>query len=159
MWIIAYEEGANGKDPSFVQNSSEVLSNSHELLCIWLQNQHVMCFSLCQHPSGNLFASGQIGKDPFVCVWDSNSCEVKSLLQNGHQRGISAIDFSNDGTVNFSPYISVTKLCFGLEIGRCWAPHFCRVCPSQLTIVMSRISRNVYEVTISFCNGSTNVQF
>ena len=56
--------------------------------------------SLCQHPSGDLFASGQIGKDPFVCVWDSKDCEVKSLLQNGHQRGISALDFSHDGTVS-----------------------------------------------------------
>ena len=46
-----------------------------------------------------MVATGQVGKTPFVCVWDSSSLDTVSILQGGHERGIAAIAFSGDGKV------------------------------------------------------------
>ena len=51
------------------------------------------------HPDKNLVAMAQIGKEPFVCVWDSSSLETVSILQGGHERGTTALAFSNQGNV------------------------------------------------------------
>ena len=58
--------------------------------------------SLALHPDKNLVATAQIGKEPFVCVWDSTSLETVSILQGGHERGITALAFSNEGNVNLA---------------------------------------------------------
>ena len=44
-------------------------------------------------------ATGQVGKAPFICVWDSATVETVSILQGGHERGVAAIGFSGDGNV------------------------------------------------------------
>ena len=59
------------------------------------------CFnSLALHPEKRLVATGQIGKDPFICVWDSGTLKTESILQGEHQRGITALSFSGDGNVS-----------------------------------------------------------
>ena len=61
--------------------------------------------SLALHPNKTLVATAQIGKDPYICVWDSVTMETVSILQGGHQRGIATICFSGDGEVCAScPY-------------------------------------------------------
>jgi len=56
--------------------------------------------SLALHPEKRLVATGQIGKDPFICVWDSSTLKTLSILQGGHDRGITALSFSGDGNVS-----------------------------------------------------------
>lgn len=56
--------------------------------------------SLALHPEKRFVATGQIGKDPFICVWDSKTLKTESILQGEHQRGITALSFSGDGNVN-----------------------------------------------------------
>jgi len=58
--------------------------------------------SLALHPEKRLVATGQIGKDPFICVWDSSTLKTRSILQGGHKRGITALSFSGDGNVRLS---------------------------------------------------------
>ena len=66
---------------------------------IWLLRSDSSC-SLALHPEKRLVATGQIGKDPFICVWDSRILKTESILQGEHQRGITALSFSGDGNVN-----------------------------------------------------------
>eukprot|EP00795_Rhopilema_esculentum_P003114 gene3114-1413_t len=54
--------------------------------------------SLALHPEGTLVATGQVGKDPYICVWDSVTCETVSILKDAHQRGISCLTFNSVGT-------------------------------------------------------------
>jgi len=61
---------------------------------------HTHTHSLALHPSKTLVASGQVGKSPFICVWDSISLDTISILQGGHERGIAALGFSGDGNVS-----------------------------------------------------------
>ncbi len=55
--------------------------------------------SLAIHPDKNLIATGQIGKDPYICVWNSKTGETVSILQGGHERGVGTLGFSADGNV------------------------------------------------------------
>ncbi|XP_053730292.1 echinoderm microtubule-associated protein-like 6 isoform X1 [Synchiropus splendidus] len=53
--------------------------------------------SLALHPERSLVATGQVGKEPFVCVWDTFSVQTVSLLRDGHSHGIACLAFSADG--------------------------------------------------------------
>ncbi|XP_029927079.1 echinoderm microtubule-associated protein-like 6 isoform X2 [Myripristis murdjan] len=53
--------------------------------------------SLALHPERLLVATGQVGKEPYVCVWDSFSVQTVSLLRDGHTHGIACLTFSSDG--------------------------------------------------------------
>ena len=61
---------------------------------------YTLASSLALHPEKRLVATGQIGKDPFICVWDSQTLKTESILQGEHQRGITALSFSGDGSVS-----------------------------------------------------------
>ena len=61
---------------------------------------HTHTHSLALHPSKTLVASGQVGKSPFICVWDTTSLDTVSILQGGHERGVAALGFSGDGNVS-----------------------------------------------------------
>ena len=49
--------------------------------------------SLAQHADQHLVATGQVGKAPFICVWDTRTCEHVSILKDNHERGIATLDF------------------------------------------------------------------
>ncbi|EDO48487.1 predicted protein, partial [Nematostella vectensis] len=53
--------------------------------------------SLALHPEKVLVATGQVGKDPYICVWDSHSTETVSILKDAHQRGITCLAFNPSG--------------------------------------------------------------
>ena len=50
------------------------------------------CLSLQDH-----IATGQVGKDPPIHVWDVGTLETLSILKGHHQRGVCAVAFSSDG--------------------------------------------------------------
>ena len=52
----------------------------------------ILC--LCVHPTDNLVATGQIGRDPTIHVWNAATVETVSILQGQHYRGVCAVDFS-----------------------------------------------------------------
>ncbi|XP_072293600.1 echinoderm microtubule-associated protein-like 6 isoform X2 [Eucyclogobius newberryi] len=53
--------------------------------------------SLALHPERSLVATGQVGKEPYVCVWDTFTVQTVSLLRDGHTHGIACLAFSADG--------------------------------------------------------------
>ncbi|XP_055018852.1 echinoderm microtubule-associated protein-like 6 [Boleophthalmus pectinirostris] len=53
--------------------------------------------SLALHPERSLVATGQVGKEPYVCVWDTFTAQTVSLLREGHTHGIACLAFSADG--------------------------------------------------------------
>ena len=55
--------------------------------------------SLALHPEKVLVATGQVGKEPYICVWDSQTLETASILKDGHQRGITCLAFNQSGVV------------------------------------------------------------
>ena len=55
--------------------------------------------SLAMHPEREIIATGQVGKDPSICVWSSTTCELLAELKGFHQRAVCALSF--DGTGKF----------------------------------------------------------
>ena len=53
----------------------------------------ILCLAL--HPKKSLVATGQIGRDPTVHVWNVETMETMSILQGQHSRGVCAVDFSS----------------------------------------------------------------
>ncbi|XP_071401705.1 echinoderm microtubule-associated protein-like 6, partial [Centroberyx affinis] len=55
----------------------------------------ILCLST--HPLKDYAATGQVGRDPAIHVWDIQTLKCLSLLKGFHQRGVCALDFSADG--------------------------------------------------------------
>ncbi|KAL5463172.1 hypothetical protein EMCRGX_G032049 [Ephydatia muelleri] len=89
---------ANGEVVYFVAGTGIVLNAAERKQRFFLGHSDDI-ISLALHPAKALVATGQIGKNPFVCVWDTVSLETVSLLQGGHERGVAALAFSGDGTL------------------------------------------------------------
>jgi echinoderm microtubule-associated protein-like 6 len=53
--------------------------------------------SLSIHPLKNYVATGQIGRDPHIHVWDIETMRTLSVLKGQHFRGICSLNFSADG--------------------------------------------------------------
>lgn len=70
------------------------------ILCSFSCDDCVVFFSsLTLHPDRALVATGQTGKSPYICVWDSNSLNTLSILKGGHTHGVGAVSFDKDGNV------------------------------------------------------------
>uniref|UniRef100_A0A8C8VLX9 EMAP like 5 n=1 Tax=Pelusios castaneus TaxID=367368 RepID=A0A8C8VLX9_9SAUR len=53
--------------------------------------------SLALHPERVLVATGQVGKEPYICVWDSYTVQTISILKDVHTHGIACLAFDLDG--------------------------------------------------------------
>ncbi|KAM9714304.1 echinoderm microtubule-associated protein-like 5 isoform 3-T3 [Dama dama] len=55
----------------------------------------VLCLAV--HPVRDLVATGQVGRDPSIHIWDTETTKPLSILKGYHQYGVCAVDFSADG--------------------------------------------------------------
>nr|XP_053632744.1 echinoderm microtubule-associated protein-like 5 [Cherax quadricarinatus] len=55
----------------------------------------ILCLDV--HPGGEFVASGQVGREATVHVWDAREVCMISLLEGGHTVGVVSVNFSGDG--------------------------------------------------------------
>uniref|UniRef100_H2YU30 Anaphase-promoting complex subunit 4 WD40 domain-containing protein n=1 Tax=Ciona savignyi TaxID=51511 RepID=H2YU30_CIOSA len=53
--------------------------------------------SLALHPHEQLVATGQVGKEPYICVWNAKTMETVSILKDQHTHGVASLMFSHSG--------------------------------------------------------------
>lgn len=53
--------------------------------------------SIALHPDETIVATGQVGKHPLICLWNSVTLETLRILQGFHERAVNSLSFSNDG--------------------------------------------------------------
>uniref|UniRef100_A0A8C9CAS3 EMAP like 6 n=1 Tax=Phocoena sinus TaxID=42100 RepID=A0A8C9CAS3_PHOSS len=53
--------------------------------------------SLALHPDKTLVATGQVGKEPYICIWDSYNVQTVSILKDVHTHGVACLAFDSDG--------------------------------------------------------------
>ncbi|KAG2444303.1 hypothetical protein HXX76_001060 [Chlamydomonas incerta] len=92
----------------FYTAGGEVVYNTAGVGVVYNKAQHTQRFFLghdddilCTaiHPDRTTVATGQLGKSPCVCVWDSVTCrQISKLPFSRDDRGIQALAFSPDGT-------------------------------------------------------------
>ncbi len=56
-------------------------------------------YSLALHPERVLVATGQVGKEPYICVWDSYTVQTVSILKDVHSHGVACLAFDLEGQV------------------------------------------------------------
>ncbi|KAL7992619.1 hypothetical protein Chor_016875 [Crotalus horridus] len=55
--------------------------------------------SLALHPDRVLVATGQVGKEPYICVWDTYTVQTVSVMKDVHTHGIACLAFDVDGQI------------------------------------------------------------
>ncbi|CAL8272598.1 unnamed protein product [Merluccius merluccius] len=55
----------------------------------------ILCLAI--HPLKDYVATGQVGRDSSVHIWDTEQLKPMSVLRGFHQLGVCALDFSADG--------------------------------------------------------------
>ncbi|XP_058847791.1 echinoderm microtubule-associated protein-like 5 isoform X4 [Acipenser ruthenus] len=55
----------------------------------------ILCLAI--HPLKDYVATGQVGRDSSIHIWDSEMLKTLSVLKGHHQYGVCAVDFSADG--------------------------------------------------------------
>lgn len=58
-----------------------------------------VCCSLAIHPDKVQVATGQVGKDPFICIWDTYGMQTVSILRDVHTHGVACLAFDAEGQV------------------------------------------------------------
>lgn len=53
--------------------------------------------ALALHPDGVTVATGQVGRDPLVCVWDSRTMQLRQRMPLFHEVSVVALAFTPDG--------------------------------------------------------------
>ncbi|PFX18604.1 Echinoderm microtubule-associated protein-like 6 [Stylophora pistillata] len=106
-WVYGYR-GHQCRNNLYYTSSKEivyfvagvgVVSNTRENSQRFFLGHNDDIISLALHPERQLVATGQVGKDPYVCVWDSKTCQTVSILKDAHQRGVTCLAFNNTGTL------------------------------------------------------------
>ena len=58
----------------------------------------IICLGVNEHPKyKNVIATGQIGAQPEVNIWDAGTKETISVLKGFHTKGVCAVNFSCGG--------------------------------------------------------------
>ncbi|KAL1006209.1 hypothetical protein UPYG_G00069270 [Umbra pygmaea] len=98
--------GCDCRNNLFYTQAGEVVYHVAAVAVIYNRQQHSQRFylghdddilSLTVHPLKDFVATGQVGRDPAIHVWDIQTLKCLSLLKGHHQRGVCALEFTVDG--------------------------------------------------------------
>ncbi|XP_042565417.1 echinoderm microtubule-associated protein-like 6 isoform X9 [Clupea harengus] len=98
--------GYDCRNNLFYTQTAEIVYHVAAVAVVYNRQQHSQRFylghdddilSLTVHPLKDYVATGQVGRDPAIHVWDIQTLKCLSLLKGYHQRGVCALDFSADG--------------------------------------------------------------
>ncbi|KAH0503438.1 Echinoderm microtubule-associated protein-like 6 [Microtus ochrogaster] len=98
--------GYDCRNNLFYTQTGEVVYHIAAVAVVYNRPQHTQrlylghdddILSLTIHPVKDYVATGQVGRDAAIHVWDTQTLKCLSLLKGYHQRGVCALDFSADG--------------------------------------------------------------
>ncbi|XP_013915817.1 PREDICTED: echinoderm microtubule-associated protein-like 5 [Thamnophis sirtalis] len=98
--------GYDCRNNLFYTQTGEVVYHIAAVAVVYNRQQHTQrlylghdddILSLAIHPMKDYVATGQVGRDAAIHIWDIQMLKCLSLLRGHHQRGICALDFSADG--------------------------------------------------------------
>ncbi|KTF77920.1 hypothetical protein cypCar_00043473 [Cyprinus carpio] len=86
---------------------------------------------LALHPDKIQVATGQVGKDPYICVWDSYALTTVSILRDVHTHGVACLAFDADGQIfdiSWDPFLPHRLVSCGVKHIKFWT-----LCGNALT--------------------------
>ncbi|KAK3092560.1 hypothetical protein FSP39_004442 [Pinctada imbricata] len=128
-WVYGYR-GHQCRNNLFYTTSKEIVLFVAGVGVVYNPREHkqrfflghdddILCLTL--HPERTLVATGQTGKSPYICVWDSASMEMVSILKEGHQNGVAALGFDKEGNVSrcIINYVEIAPFATEFFFERC----------------------------------------
>nr|XP_013013809.1 echinoderm microtubule-associated protein-like 6 [Cavia porcellus] len=97
--------GYDCRNNLFYTQTGEVVYHIAAVAVVYNRQQHSQrlylghdddILSLTIHPVKDYVATGQVGRDAAIHVWDTQTLKCLSLLKGQHQRGVCALDFSDE---------------------------------------------------------------
>ncbi|KAK9412191.1 echinoderm microtubule-associated protein-like 6 [Crotalus adamanteus] len=86
-----------GKEVVYFVAGVGVVYNTREHTQKFFLGHNDDIISLALHPDKTLVATGQVGKDPYICIWDSYNIQAVSVLKDAHTHGVACLAFDSDG--------------------------------------------------------------
>ncbi|XP_013921925.1 PREDICTED: echinoderm microtubule-associated protein-like 6 [Thamnophis sirtalis] len=86
-----------GKEVVYFVAGVGVVYNTREHTQKFFLGHNDDIISLALHPDKTLVATGQVGKDPYICIWDSYNVQAVSVLKDAHTHGVACLAFDSDG--------------------------------------------------------------
>uniref|UniRef100_A0A8C8RE05 EMAP like 6 n=1 Tax=Pelusios castaneus TaxID=367368 RepID=A0A8C8RE05_9SAUR len=86
-----------GKEVVYFVAGVGVIYNTREHSQKFFLGHNDDIISLAIHPDKTLVATGQVGKDPYICIWDSYNVLTVSVLKDAHTHGVACLAFDSDG--------------------------------------------------------------
>nr|XP_034966373.1 echinoderm microtubule-associated protein-like 6 [Zootoca vivipara] len=86
-----------GKEVVYFVAGVGVVYNTREHTQKFFLGHNDDIISLALHPEKTLVATGQVGKDPYICIWDSYNIQTVSILKDAHTHGVACLAFDSDG--------------------------------------------------------------
>ncbi|XP_074434711.1 echinoderm microtubule-associated protein-like 6 isoform X3 [Larus michahellis] len=86
-----------GKEVVYFVAGVGVIYNTREHSQKFFLGHNDDIISLAVHPDKTLVATGQVGKDPYICIWDSYRVQTVSVLKDAHTHGVACLAFDSDG--------------------------------------------------------------
>uniref|UniRef100_A0A8C2DMR9 EMAP like 6 n=1 Tax=Cyprinus carpio TaxID=7962 RepID=A0A8C2DMR9_CYPCA len=123
--------GCDCRNNLFYTQTGEVVYHVAAVAVVYNRQQHTQRFylghdddilSLTVHPLKDYVATGQVGRDPAIHVWDIQTLKCLSLLKGQHQRGVCALEFTGQSTTSFT-WKPVTK-CISCNVFFFFNPTF-----------------------------------
>jgi microtubule-associated protein-like 6 len=99
--------------------------------------------SLCVHPQGHTIATGEVGKQPKIVIWDANTGVTLRVIKF-HTKGVSHLAFSSNGKL----IVSV-----GLDVDRTIAVHNIE---TGAIVGSGKVGKGIeiYSISVSGTGGS-----
>ncbi|XP_007440803.2 echinoderm microtubule-associated protein-like 6, partial [Python bivittatus] len=86
-----------GKEVVYFVAGVGVVYNTREHTQKFFLGHNDDIISLALHPDKTLVATGQVGKDPYICIWDTYNMQAVSVLKDAHTHGVACLAFDSDG--------------------------------------------------------------
>lgn len=96
----------NSRNNLFYVESDGIIFPAAKLGIVLNRRTHTQTFyrghsddvvAVAVHPNRKIVATGQLGRHPRLCIWDSKSLSTLRVFEGHHQRAICAMSFSSDG--------------------------------------------------------------
>ncbi|KAG8014924.1 Echinoderm microtubule-associated protein-like 6 [Nibea albiflora] len=93
-WIHGYR-GHQCRNNLYYTAGKEVVYFVAGVGVVYNTREHTQ--NLAIHPDKIQVATGQVGKDPFICIWDTYAMQTVSILRDAHTHGVACLAFDSDG--------------------------------------------------------------
>ncbi|KAF4802612.1 hypothetical protein TURU_023792 [Turdus rufiventris] len=82
----------------FLGHNDDIIRNRDQASVLpYFAAEIALSVHLAVHPDKTLVATGQVGKDPYICIWDSYRVQTVSVLKDAHTHGVACLAFDSDG--------------------------------------------------------------